>query len=267
MGFVTDAIRLDGRVAAFTGGAGHIGRATALALAELGADIVLIDRSDSALEEIAMSIGRTSGRKCIPIVADFTNEVATRDIVSTIQHKLNRLDILVNNVAFVGTRDLPGWTVPFARQSVDTWRKAIEVNLTSAFVLTQAAEPLLRKGGNGVVINISSIYGMVGPDLDLYRGTDMGNPAAYAASKGGLIQLTRWLATNLAPHIRVNTVTPGGLARNQPSEFIDRYIARTPLRRMATEQDVVGAIAFLASDLSRYITGHNLVVDGGWTAW
>ena len=107
----------------------------------------------------------------------------------------------------------------------------------------------------------------MGPDWGLYDDTAMGNPAAYAASKGGLLSLTRWLATTLAPRVRVNSVTPGGVFRDTAEPFLSRYVARTPLARMATEEDVIGAVAYLASDLSAYVTGHNLVVDGGWTAW
>lgn len=155
----------------------------------------------------------------------------------------------------------------FASQSVETWKRALDVNLTSVFALTQACTGLLKASGNGSVINISSIYGDLGPDLRLYEGTAMGNPAAYAASKGGLNQLTRWLSTVLAPDIRVNTISPGGVYRGQPEVFCQRYIQRTPLARMATEEDFKGATAFLASDLSRYVTGQNLKVDGGWGAW
>jgi NAD(P)-dependent dehydrogenase (short-subunit alcohol dehydrogenase family) len=107
----------------------------------------------------------------------------------------------------------------------------------------------------------------VGPDLSLYGDTNLGNPAAYAASKGGLLQLTRWLATVIAPAVRVNCLTVGGVWRNQPEDFHQRYLAKTPLRRMATEEDLKGAVAYLASDLSLYVTGQNLIVDGGWTAW
>ena len=108
---------------------------------------------------------------------------------------------------------------------------------------------------------------MAGPDLRLYDGTTMGNPAAYAASKGGLIQFTRWLSTVAAPEVRVNGICPGGIWRNQDTKFIERYVARTPLRRMATENDFKGALAYLASDLSHYVTGQILTVDGGWTVW
>jgi NAD(P)-dependent dehydrogenase (short-subunit alcohol dehydrogenase family) len=125
----------------------------------------------------------------------------------------------------------------------------------------------LIDSGHGSIVLISSIYGLVGPDMSLYEGTSMANPAGYGASKGGLLQLMRYLATVLAPDVRVNAISPGGVWRQQPGQFHDRYRSRTPLGRMATEEDLKGAAAYLASDLSSYVTGHNLVVDGGWTTW
>ena len=126
---------------------------------------------------------------------------------------------------------------------------------------------MLGAHGVGSIINMASIYGSYGPDYELYRDTTMGNPAAYAASKGGLVQLTRWLATTLAPAVRVNSISPGGVFRSQPEIFVERYKKRTPLGRMATEDDFRGAIAYLASDLAAYVTGQNLAVDGGWGVW
>ena len=140
----------------------------------------------------------------------------------------------------------------------------MEVNLTAVFDLCQGVTPLLRASTGPNIINIASIYGHYGPDWSLYKGTTMGNPAAYNASKGGLIQFTRWLATTLAPDVRVNAISPGGIFRNQPEIFVNRYKAKTPLGRMATEDDFRGIIAYLASDLSKYMTGQNLTVDGGW---
>jgi NAD(P)-dependent dehydrogenase (short-subunit alcohol dehydrogenase family) len=177
------------------------------------------------------------------------------------------LDILVHCAAYVGTTQTPGWAVPLDRQSVTAWDDAMRVNLTAAFVLVQEATDALKRSGHGSVIFFSSIYGMVGPDMRLYADTPMANPAGYAASKGGLIQLARHLATLLAPRVRCNVISPGGVWRNQPAIFVDRYQSRTPLTRMATEEDLKGAVAFLASDLAAYVTGQNLVVDGGWTAW
>ena len=177
------------------------------------------------------------------------------------------LNILINNAAFVGTSELQGWHVPFEKQTVDTWRRAMEVNLTAAFDLCQGLAPMLKIAKGANIINITSIYGEYGPDWSLYKNTSMSNPAAYAASKGGLIQFTRWLATTLAPHVRVNAISPGGISRNQPANFVQRYEARTPLGRMATEDDFRGVVAHLSSDLSKYVTGQNLAVDGGWGVW
>jgi NAD(P)-dependent dehydrogenase (short-subunit alcohol dehydrogenase family) len=263
MSRMSELLRLDGRVVLVTGGAGHLGRAIAEALAEEGARIALSDRDRGATAEAAAACGPAA----TAFPADLSDDAAVRALPAEIEARLGRLDVLVNNAAYVGSTRLPGWAVPFAEQSIDTWRTAVDVNLTAAFALTQAAAPLLTRSGHGSVINIASIYGLVGPDHGLYEGTAMGNPAAYAASKGGLLALTRWLATTLAPRVRVNALTPGGIARDQPDGFVDRYVARTPLGRMASEADVVGGVAYLASDLSAYVTGHNLVVDGGWTAW
>jgi NAD(P)-dependent dehydrogenase (short-subunit alcohol dehydrogenase family) len=255
---------LAGRVAVITGGAGHLGRAMARMLASCGATIALIDRAGSSLEAAAgeLPAGRTATYVC-----DLQHEEARSELAGRVQADLGRTDVLVNNAAFVGDSQLRGWVVPFAEQTIDTWRQALEVNLTAPFHLAQLFHPMLVASGHGVIINIGSIYGLLGPDMSLYEGTSMGNPAAYAASKGGLVQLTRWLATALAPDIRVNCITPGGVERGQPEVFSNRYIARTPLGRMAREDDFAGAVAFLASDASAYVTGQNLVIDGGWSAW
>ena len=162
---------------------------------------------------------------------------------------------------------MPGWSVPFERQTVEAWDAAMRVNVTSAFVMVQEAQKALAASGHGSVVFVASTYGVVAPDFRLYEGTAMANPAAYGASKGGVLQLMRYFATLLAPRVRVNAISPGGVWRNQPEAFHQRYVSRTPLARMATEEDLKGAVAYLASDLSAYVTGHNVVVDGGWTVW
>jgi NAD(P)-dependent dehydrogenase (short-subunit alcohol dehydrogenase family) len=175
------------------------------------------------------------------------------------------LNVLINNAAFVGTSDLKGWVVPFLEQSLSTWRNALEVNLTAAFHLTQGLVPLMQSVNDASVVNIGSTHGVICPDWELYRGTEMGSPAAYSVSKAGLIHLTKWLAITLAPAIRVNCVSPGGINRDQPETFVRRYANRTPLGRMANENEVASAVCFLASRQASYITGQNLVVDGGYT--
>ena len=262
-----ELMSLKGRVAVITGGAGHIGSVVADGLAELGASIALVDLNGDRGEAAARDI---SAKWNSEAAGYKTNLEASGEILATvdaIRDRFKRVDIVVNCAAFVGTTTLPGWTVPFEAQSADTWRRAIEVNLTAPFVLLQALAGDLRQSGHGSIVNVSSIYGLTGPDWRLYEGTNIASPAAYAASKAGLIQLTRWLSTTLAPHVRANAIAPGGVFRDTSEPFLGRYNARTPLGRMATEEDMKGAVAYLASDLSAYVTGQCLAVDGGWTAW
>jgi NAD(P)-dependent dehydrogenase (short-subunit alcohol dehydrogenase family) len=259
-------MNLRGRRALITGAAGGLGQVMAQTLAELGADLVLLDRPNTHLAELANEL--TEARSINAVIKNCDLEIQEqREALISEMLQEDKLDILINNAAFVGTTGLTGWAVPFAEQSMETWRRAMEVNLTAVFHLCQGMAPLLKTSGRGSIINIGSIYGEFGPDWSLYKGTSMSNPAAYAASKGGLLQLTRWLATTLAPEIRVNVISPGGIERGQATEFVKRYEAKTPLKRMATEDDFRGAIAYLVSDLSLYVTGHNLSVDGGWGIW
>ena len=265
---VEQLMRLDDRVVIVTGGAGSIGRGVCDALAELGAAIVILDTAAELANEHAASLRSNHAVHAEAQATDVSNEDAVRDAIHAVVGSLGRLDVVVHLAALVGTSEgLPGWNVPFADQSSSTWRRAIDVDLTSAFLLAREAAPFLAQSGHGAIVNVASIYGVTGPDLRLYEGTEMGNPAAYAAAKGGLIQLTRWLATVLAPDVRVNAISPGGVARGQPAPFAERYVQRVPLGRMATEEDLKGAFVYLATDLSAYVTGQNLMVDGGWTTW
>ena len=256
-----------GRCALVTGGAGHIGLAISEALAEQGALLVLVDQDQQALEAAARHLKEKHGAEAKLVLADLEVSGQTAAIAKEAEDAFGGLDVLVNCAAFVSTSQLSGWSEPFERQSVETWRRAFEVNLTSVFQLTKSAAPLLRRNGVGSIINIASIYGTHGPDHSLYEGTTMNNPAAYSASKGGLLQFTRWASTVLAPDIRVNAISPGGVSRGQPSSFVKRYEPRVPLGRMAVEEDFKGAALFLASDLSAYVTGQNIAVDGGWGVW
>lgn len=259
-------MNLRGRRALITGAAGGLGQIMAQTLAELGADLVLLDRENTHLPELAKSLSNDWHVEIVIKYCDLELQ-EQRDALITEIIQEDKLDILINNAAFVGTSGLAGWAVPFAEQTIETWRRAMEVNLTAVFHLCQGMAPLLKASGQGCIINIGSIYGEFGPDWSLYDGTAMSNPAAYAASKGGLLQLTRWLATTLAPEIRVNAVSPGGIARGQATEFVKRYEAKTPLNRMAIEDDFRGVVAFLASNMSLYMTGNNISVDGGWGIW
>ncbi len=264
---IKELMGLKGKRALITGANGGIGRHLASTIAELGGDLILVDRPDSDYSELLHSIQGIGSLQVTCIDCDLENEEERATLVSNVLKHKEPLNILINNAALVGTSDLKGWVTDFKNQTVETWRRAIEVNLTAAFDLAKGLSPKLKESGNGSIINVGSTYGVAGPDYSLYEGTEMGNPAAYAATKGGLIQLTRWLATTLAPEIRVNAFSPGGVFRGQPIKFVERYEAKTPLGRMATEEDYKGIVAYLASDLSAYVTGQNILVDGGWTAW
>jgi NAD(P)-dependent dehydrogenase (short-subunit alcohol dehydrogenase family) len=263
MNSLQEKMNLSGRRALITGGAGHIGFACAEGLYELGATVALLDKEPATCQDRATRLGP----RALPLQCDLSDEKSTRFAIDSAIQKLGGLDILIHCAAFVGTTEIPGWSEPFEKQTVDAWDKAMRVNVTAAFVMVQQARKALVDSKHASVIFFGSIYGMVGPDMSLYAETSMANPAGYGASKGAVFQLTRYLATVLGPQIRVNSITPGGVVRGQPDVFRQRYEARTPLKRMATEEDLKGAVAYLASDLSAYVTGHNLVVDGGWTAW
>ncbi len=258
---------LKGRRALITGATGGLGKVIADTLAELGADLVLVDRERSDLDRLSESLIKRWGVKVEIQICDLEQQVQRTELMARLKSGRSRLNILINNAAFVGTSDLQGWSEPFEGQTVETWRRALEVNLTAIFDLSQGLTPLLKVEEGANIINIASIYGTHGPDWSLYKGTSMSNPAAYGAAKGGLIQFTRWLSTTVAPTIRVNAISPGGIYRNQPEQFVERYKAKTPLGRMATEDDFRGVVAYLASDMSRYVTGQNLSVDGGWGVW
>ena len=263
----SDLSSLVGRRALITGSAGFLGRTFADTLADLGADLILIDRPGSELTKLSDALKSQYDVKVNSFSCDFENSDSRIELINKIKKLGISLDILINNAAFVGSTNLDGWNTIFEKQTIDTWRKAFEINLTSAFELSQGLLPLLKQSPNASIINIASIYGTLGPDWSLYTNTNMANPAAYSVSKGGLIQLTKWLSTTLAPEVRVNSISPGGIFRNQHQDFVERYSRKTPMARMANEEDFRGVIGFLASDLSSYVTGQNICIDGGWSAW
>lgn len=251
-----------------TGASGYLGRQITNQINQLSGSVLMIDRELALLEEVNANL--------ITMYPNVSNTIFQCDLefdqecealVNFVNSKYGKLDCLINCAAYVGSSSLTGWSVEFEKQDINIWRKAINVNLTAVFYLCQKLAPLLNKSEFGNIINVASIYGMLGPDWDLYLGTRMSNPAAYAASKGGIIQLTKWLATTLAPNVRVNCVSPGGLFRNQDNSFVQKYIKKTPLRRMGTEKEVASVVAFLASDMASYITGQNIIVDGGFSVW
>ncbi len=261
---IKELMSLNGKRVLVTGATGNLGKQIVTAIAELGGELIVTDRPGADFSGLFGIVNELVSESPDVIECDLELESERSDMIRTLVVQNRNIDVLINNAAFVGESKLAGWSTNFENQSMESWRRAIEVNLTASFHLSQGLLPKLKENGRGVIINIASIYANSAPDYSLYAGTEMGNPAAYSISKAGLVQLTRWLAATVAPDVRVNAISPGGIFRNQDHKFVKRYIAQTPLQRMATEQDFKGAIAFLSSDLSGYITGHNLVVDGGW---
>ncbi len=263
---ISELMNLKGRVAVITGGAGKIAEALEEGLAELGADLAVLDISLDRAQHRCKALTGRFGIKTAAVAVDVAQEDAVHRAVAAVERDFGRIDILINNAAYPPL-ELPEDGRELEAQQIESWRANLDVMLTGCFLMTRACTPLLRRSGKGCVLNFGSIYGLVGPDLRLYDGTEMGNPAYYAAAKGGIVQLTRYWASTLAPAVRVNCICPGGVWRDQPESFHERYKQRTPLQRMAVEEDLKGSAAYLVSDLSAYVTGQILAVDGGWTAW
>ena len=264
---ILSLMNLKGRRAMVTGAAGGLGKVIAETLAELGSDLVLVDREKEGIESLQHQLSDSFAVSVIGTVCDLEHQDQRERLIDDIIRDGKDLNILVNNAAIVGSSNLVGWNAPFVEQSIETWRRALEVNLVAPFELCQGLSQILKNSRGGNIINIASIYGQFGPDWRLYENTNMSNPAAYGASKAGLIQLTKWLSTTLSPDVRVNAISPGGVFTGQQESFVDTYSSRTPLRRMANYGDFAGGVAFLATDMAEYVTGQVLNIDGGWGVW
>lgn len=261
--------RLDGRVALVTGAAGHLGRHLAYALTAAGAHVILNGRRQSALDELAAEIA-ARGQRASVACFDITKQDLISSHVARIAATFSRLDILVNNAS----AGRPG-TLEAARAA--DFEESYRVNVVAAFELLQSCTPLLKtaaqqNAGGASVINIASMYGSVSPDPSIYGSSGANNPPYYGAAKAGLIQLTRYAACHLAADkIRVNCISPGAFPveeylQRDPA-FHERLNSKNPMHRIGAPSEMEGPLLFLASDASSYVTGINLAVDGGWTAW
>jgi len=267
---------LQGRVALLTGGAGLLGRQYTRTLLAAGAKVVVADLHAEQASDAARQASETVGGQAIGWPVDVREKPDVEAMAHGVVERLGRIDILINNAAID-----PKFDAAVASQQASTfedyplelWRRSLDVNLTGAFLCSQAVGKIMVRQGRGVVVNVSSTYGLVAPDQRLYKQPGeqeqkLFKPAAYAVTKAGIAHLTRYLAAYWGDKgIRVNTLTPGGIFNSQDDAFVKRYSARTPLGRMAEQDEMNGAMLFLVSDASRYMTGANLVVDGGWTAW
>lgn len=283
-----DLFDLKGRVAIVTGGAGLLGAEFCRTLIDAGAMTVVADIDGDAADEIANSLNeryqaQKSEPRAVPAQVDISSKGSVQELFQFVFEQFRQLDILVNAAVLDPKFDPRALTNPnennvehqltskFEDYPLDQWQRALDVNLTGVFLCCQAAGSLMAAQGAGVIINISSIYGLVGPDQRIYNtkgDTERYKPAYYSTTKAGVLGLTRYLAAYYAgTDIRVNALTPGGVFKDHDQDFIQAYSSRAVLGRMADKSEMNGALLFLASDASRYMTGSNLVVDGGWTAW
>lgn len=263
---------LTGRVAVVTGGAGLLGCEFCCTLAEAGAAVVVADLKISAAIQLADDIIRHGG-KAIPLPVDVTDPQSVAGMVGSTLRAFDRLDILVNSAALDPKFDPQhgGHANTFEEYPLEQWNQALAVNLTGAFLCCQAAGRVMLAQGGGVMINMSSIYGITAPDQRLYQkpGEEPAyKPAYYPVTKTGILGLTTYLAAYYAgKNIRVNAISPGGVYNGHDEDFVKTYSAKTVMGRMAYKDDMNGALLFLASDASAYVTGANIIVDGGWSVW
>ena len=274
MANIYDKFNLKGQAAVVTGGAGLLGKEFCRTLAEAGAGVVVADVNGSAAQQTADGL-RVSGLEATPVQVDVTDAASTQAMVAACMKAYGRVDVLVCSAALDPKVD-PGNAVrgggTFEDYPLDQWKQALDVNLTGLFLSAQAAVKPMLAQERGVMIFICSTYGLAGPDQRIYRkpGQDVQSykPAYYPVTKAGVLGLVRYLATYYAgKNIRANALTPGGVYLNQDDNFVQNYSYRTVLGRMAHKDEMNGALLYLASDASSYMTGSNLVVDGGWTAW
>jgi len=270
---IFDKFNLEGRVAVVTGGPGLLGSGFCRSLAEAGASVVVADVDEKGSAKLARKLN-ADGLHALGLGLDITSPVSTQSLVEQTLKAFGRLDILVNSAALDPKVDSKGAVQDngaFESYSLDTWNQALNVNLTGTFLMTQAAVRPMLAQGRGVVINLCSIYGISAPVQGIYRRPGKPpqfKPVYYTVTKAGILGFTKYLAAYYSGNgIRVNALTPGGVYNNQDEHFVQNYSARAILGRMADKDEMNGAVLFLASDASSYMTGANLVVDGGWTAW
>ncbi|GAC1380500.1 MAG: SDR family oxidoreductase [Hymenobacter sp.] len=266
-----DLFSLSNKTAIVTGACGLIGRQHCAALAQAGANVVVADLDGTAATAVAAQL---PGGPHLALAVNVINPESLAAARDQVLARFGHLDVLVNNAAINDMFENPALAADlskFENFPLDTWQKSLEVNVTGVFLAAQVFGTPMAAQGHGSIINVASTYGLVGPDQSLYvneRGeqTFFKSPS-YPATKGAVISFTRYLAAYWGKAgVRVNTLTPGGVENNQDAFFVRQYSAKTPLGRMAAATDYQGAVVFLASDASAYMTGANLVVDGGWTA-
>ena len=254
------------KVVVLTGAAGRLGREYANSLSEFGANVVLADLDYDSSQQLVKLLKQKFKTEPFAIKVDLSDQKSVKKMTSQIIKKYSHIDVLINNAMF--SENPKDRITTFEKYSLSSWNNAIGVNLTGILFCCQEICPIMAKQKYGNIINISSIYGMVGSDQRIYGKSKLNSSPVYAVTKGALLNFTRYLASYWhMSGIRVNSLSLGGVKDNQDKQFIKNYSNKTMIGRMARKDDYNGAIIFLSSDASSYMTGSNLVIDGGWTAW
>ncbi len=255
---------LEGKTAVITGGAGLIGKELVKGFAKVGSNIVVADIDQVKSKALVKELKSVSDANIMFKKLNITSIKSIEGIIKAANSKFGGIDVWIN-CAYPRT---PDWGAGFEDISQGSLKKNIDMHLNGYFLCCQAIAKHMRHRGSGSIINFGSIYGLVAPRMKMYHKTKVTFPAPYSLIKGGIIQLTKYLAVVVAPDgVRVNAICPGGIFDGQDPEFVKRYSENTPMGRMAKPSEIVGPTIFLASDAASYITGHILVVDGGWTVW
>lgn len=268
---LAERFSLAGKAAIVTGAAGLLGRYHCRALVEAGATVVATDLDAGACETLAHELGDS----VLAIAADVSDPVSVRALADAVLTQTGRVDVLVNNAAINDRFENPSSALELSRfenYPLELWKRSLDVNVTGTFLCCQVIGAEMARSGRGSIINVASTYAIVAPDQSLYQDPDghqrFYKSAVYPTTKGAVLALTRFLATYWAQAgVRVNALSPGGVENSQDEFFVREYARRTPLNRMAIPSDFMGGLIFLASDASAYMTGANLVVDGGFTVW
>lgn len=249
-----------------TGAAGLLGTQYAEGLSQTGANVVLADTNFARCKSLVNSLAKKYDVFPLAIKVDITSKKSIKNMVKRTVDRFSRIDVLVNNAVFPESKKER--SVSFEKFALSDWNKIIGVNLTGVFLCCQEVGKIMSKQKSGVIINIGSIYGMKGADQRIYGNSGLNSTAAYAVTKSGILNITRYLASYWHKKgIRINTLSLGGVENNQERDFKKKYSYKTMIGRMARNDEYIGALIFLASDASSYMTGSNLVVDGGWTSW
>jgi len=257
---------VSGKTIVLTGAAGLLGEQYAEGLSQVGANVILTDVNFKKCKEKCVELEKKYSVQPLPIKLDLTKSTSIRDMVKKVLKKYDKIDVLINNAAYQGNDKLR--TTQFEKLPLKNWNQAIDVNLTGIFLCCQEIGKVMVKQKKGIIINIASTYGLVAPDQRIYGNSGQNSAVFYAATKSAILNLTRYLASYWqGKGIRVNTLSPGGVEKNQEAGFRKKYSDKTMLGRMANKDEYIGPIIFLSSDASSYMTGSNLIVDGGWTAW